>query len=66
MKNYVDDRYANATIIVDKGNYVNSGLEYDFSPEILGLRNELIKKEFEDKAGKINIEFLTESLYASE
>lgn len=23
MKNYVDDRYANATIVVDKGNYVN-------------------------------------------
>lgn len=52
--------------VTNKGNYVNSGLEYDFSPEILGLRNELIKKEFEDKAGKINIEFLTESLYAQE
>lgn len=50
--------------VTNKGNYVNSGLEYDFSPEILGLRNELIKKEFENKAGKISIEFLTESLYA--
>lgn len=47
----------------NRGNYVNSGLEYDFSPEVLKLRNELIKKEFAGKAGKIDIEFLTESVY---
>lgn len=45
------------------GNYVNSGLEYDFSPEILTLRNELIKKEFQDKKGKIDISFVTKSIY---
>lgn len=49
--------------ISNRGNYVNSGLEYDFSPEALELRNKLIKDEFEAKQGKIKIEFLTESLY---
>lgn len=47
----------------NKGNYVNSGLEYDFSPEVLNLRNQLIKKEFGNKSGKIDVEFLTESMY---
>lgn len=47
----------------NRGNYVNSGLEYDFSPEILELRNHLIREEFKKKQGKIQIEFLTKSIY---
>lgn len=46
-----------------RGNYVNSGLEYDFSPEELERRNCLIKQEFQEKQGKIEISFLTESKY---
>lgn len=47
----------------NRGNYVNSGLEYDFSPEILEIRNHLIGEEFKNKKGKIDIEFLTSSVY---
>lgn len=46
-----------------RGNYVNSGLEYDFSPEVLKKRNRLIKEEFSGKQGKIQITFLTKSKY---
>lgn len=45
------------------GNYVNSGLEYDFTPEVLELRNHLIKEEFRKKQGKIEITFITDSIY---
>lgn len=44
-------------------NYVNSGLEYDFSPEISELRNQLIKKELKEKQGKMELVFLTKSVY---
>lgn len=45
------------------GNYVNSGLEYDFSSEVLKQRNQLISEEFRQKKGKIDISFLTKSIY---
>lgn len=45
------------------GNYVNSGLEYDFPPEVLKLRNQLIKDEFASKQGKMDIVFVTDSIY---
>lgn len=47
----------------NRGNYVNSGLEYDFSPDILELRNHLIRDELKKKQGKIQINFLTDSVY---
>lgn len=49
--------------INNQGNYVNSGLEYDFTPEVLELRNHLIKEELQSKKGKIGIQFLTKSVY---
>lgn len=45
-------------------NYINSGLEYDFPAEILKLRNQLIKEELNEKQGKMEIVFLTKSVYA--
>lgn len=49
--------------IVSSRNYVNIGLECDFSPEILCRRNLLIKKELEQKSSEIKINFLTKSIY---
>lgn len=46
-------------------NYVNSGLEYEFPTEVAELRNQLIKKEFQQKRGEIKLVFLTKSVYAS-
>jgi len=46
-------------------NYVNSGLEYDFPAEVAELRNQLIKKEFQQKEGEMELIFLTKSVYAS-
>ncbi len=48
----------------NRRNYVNSGLEYDFSPELSALRNQLIKEEFQEKQGKMELVFLTKSVYA--
>lgn len=45
-------------------NYVSSALEYGFSAETACLRNELIRKELQDKRGEIELIFLTESVYA--
>lgn len=47
-------------------NYVNSGLEYEFSPEEKEKRNRLIQEAFKKMEGKIQIQFLTESLYRGE
>lgn len=44
-------------------NYINSGLEYDFPAEILKLRNQLIKEEIKRIQGKMDIVFLTKSVY---
>lgn len=44
-------------------NYVSSGLECRFSKEMSELRNELIKKEFQQKRGKMELVFLTRSMY---
>lgn len=44
-------------------NYVNSGLEYEFPAEVAELRNQLIKKEFQQKRGEIKLVFLTKSVY---
>lgn len=49
--------------ITSHGNYVNSGLEYDFTPEVLEERNRLIRDEIYSMKGKINLEFLTKSQY---
>lgn len=49
--------------VTSRGNYVNSGLEYDFTPEVLEERNRLIRDEIYNMKGKINIEFLTKSQY---
>ena len=46
-----------------RGNYVNSGLEYDFPLEVLKKRNQLIAEEFQKKQGAIEICFLTKSVY---
>lgn len=46
-------------------NYVNSGLEYDFPTEVAKLRNQLIKKELQQKKGEVELVFLTKSVYAS-
>lgn len=46
-----------------RGNYVNSGLEYDFTPEMIKKRNELIIDELSKIRSKINILYLTESIY---
>lgn len=46
-------------------NYVNSGLEYHFSKEMLELRNQLIKEELAKKQGKLKICFLTKSIYSA-
>lgn len=45
-------------------NYVNSGLEYAFSQEELKKRNTIIKDEIRKKQGRININFITESIYS--
>lgn len=45
-------------------NYVNSGLEYEFPAEVAELRNQLIRKEFQQKGGEIKLVFLTKSVYA--
>lgn len=44
-------------------NYLNSGLDYNFSLEMTEMRNKLIKQEFDNKRGKIDIIFLTKSMY---
>lgn len=45
------------------GNYVNSGLEYDFPPEVQERRNQLISEELQKKGKKLEITFLTKSIY---
>ena len=47
----------------NRGNYINSGLEYHFPREMLELRNRLIGAEFAKKQEKIRIRFLTKSIY---
>ncbi|MBS5664398.1 MAG: hypothetical protein KHW89_03030 [Roseburia sp.] len=49
--------------ICNHGNYVNSGLEYDFSAEQLKERNELIAAELNRLQEKMQITFLTDSIY---
>ena len=49
--------------ITNRGNYVNSGLEYDFTAEQLQERNELIAKEISALQEKMEIDFLTDSIY---
>ncbi len=49
----------------DSSHYVNSGLEYAFSNQELERRNTLINQELKKKQGKINIKFITESIYLS-
>ena len=49
--------------IRNHGNYVNSGLEYDFSAEQLKERNELIAAELNRLQEKMQITFLTDSIY---
>ena len=49
--------------ITNRGNYVNSGLEYDFTAEQLQERNELIAKEIRALEEKMEIYFLTDSIY---
>ena len=44
-------------------NYVNSGLEYGFSKEIMEKRNFKISEKIKEFRGFINISFITESLY---
>lgn len=45
-------------------NYVNSGLEFRFSPETIRHKNEAIKEEIEKIRRKIDIEFITPSIFA--
>ena len=47
-------------------NYINSGLEYGFSKEMLELRNKLIKENLCELSGNISIDFLTNSIYKQE
>lgn len=49
--------------ISGNGNYVNSGLSCDFSPQMQKLRNTLISKEISNIKIKMNVEFITESIY---
>ena len=49
--------------ITNRGNYVNSGREYDFTAEQLQERNELIAKEISALQEKMEIDFLTDSIY---
>lgn len=44
-------------------NYVNSGLEYDFPEDALIKRNQLIREEFQEKGKKIEICYITKSMY---
>ena len=45
-------------------NYVNSGLEFKFSPETIRRKNEAIKEEIEKVRRKIDLEFITPSFFA--
>ena len=45
-------------------NYVNSGLEYGFSKEMKQIRNDKITKQLKELGNNIDINFLTESMYA--
>jgi 4-hydroxy 2-oxovalerate aldolase len=47
----------------NRGNYVNSGLEYDFTAKQLEERNRLIGEELEKLGKKMDIQFLTNSIY---
>lgn len=44
-------------------NYVSSGLEYGFPAQEARLRNQLIRKEFQEMSGEIELDFLTKSVY---
>ncbi len=44
-------------------NYVNPELEYNFSRNMLELRNRLIKESLRELSGNIEISFLTDSIY---
>ncbi len=46
-----------------RGNYFNSGLEYDFTPEMMRRRNDLIFDELSKIKSKMNVLHLTESVY---
>lgn len=50
--------------VSSRKNYINSGLEYDFPEEMLRLRNQLIREELKEKQEKMDIVFLTKSVYA--
>lgn len=52
--------------INNQGNYVNSGLEYDFTPKQLQERNILIAGELQGLGERLEIRFLTESIYCQE
>ena len=49
--------------ITGRKNYFNSGLENEFPREIQVLRNALIKQELENLSSKLNIHFVTDSIY---
>ena len=49
----------------NRGNYLNSGLEYDFTPEVLKIRNQLIREEMKKQREQIELNFITESVYES-
>lgn len=44
-------------------NYVNSGLEYRFSDEMVQIRNELMKEELHKYEQKMDLTFITPSIY---
>ena len=47
-------------------NYTHSGLEYDFTEEVLLLRNQYIEKDIQKKQSQMDIQFITKSLYKGE
>ncbi len=49
--------------VTGRQNYFNSGLENEFPREMQKLRNKLIKEELEGLAGKLDIYFVTDSIY---
>lgn len=46
-----------------KNNYVNSGLEYGFSKEMMIHRNEMITESIRELGNNIGIHFITDSIY---
>lgn len=50
----------------EKANYINSGLEYRFSTKMIDMRNRLVKSELKKLGKKLQIDFLTPSIYQDE